>query len=57
MTYPTMKSSTSINFNQCSIDYFKKDKRNQSRLKLIEIGEIAEQSIFFERNKKRVIGN
>lgn len=41
--------STSVNFNQSSIDYSRKHKRNQSRLKLTEIGEIVEHSIFFNK--------
>jgi len=34
--------SVNVDFNQSLIDCFKKDKRNQLRLKWIEIDEIAE---------------
>jgi len=34
--------SVNVDFNQSSIDCFKKDKRNQLRLKWTEIDEIAE---------------
>lgn len=53
MIYHTERSvpSTSVNFNQSSIDR-KKNKRNRLGLKLTEIGEIAEQSIFFNKSSE-----